>query len=173
MTYVVWGLIHGVVRSLEELFAKLRPKKKKKAKSTAAVILGRAKVLIVWTVSLVFFRAVSLADVGYIFRNMFKNVSLSRTIDELLHLTENGMASSGAFFLFFWGTIFLSYILVMRFDRRLYNLPKSARLSNNALTLYKTKTRWLFYWLMSIAVLMFYFISLTGGNKASFIYLGF
>ncbi len=173
MTYVVWGLIHGVVRVLEELIAKLKPKKKKKAKSKAEVLFGRVKVLVIWAVSLVFFRAASLSDAGYVLSNMFKSISVSQTIGEILHLTENDMASSGAFFLFFWGTIFLSYLLVALFDRRLYRAPKGADISNNALSLYSTKLRWLFYWFMSAAVLMFYFISLTGNNKASFIYLGF
>ena len=37
ITYVVWGLFHGIVRSLEELAARLRPKKKRKKKKTGIV----------------------------------------------------------------------------------------------------------------------------------------
>ena len=46
--------------------------------------------------------------------------------------------------------------------------------TNNPVSLYGKKTRWLLYWFMGITTLLFYFIALTSANSgASFIYFGF
>ena len=54
------------------------------------------------------------------------------------------------------------------------SLKQNSLLSNNPLALYTTKARWLLYWFMGIATVIFFIIARSGDNSsAQFIYLGY
>lgn len=63
-TFVVWGLIHGVVIAIERLFVQFGPSKMK-----FPTILATAYAYLVISLSWVFFRAANLSDAVYVLKN--------------------------------------------------------------------------------------------------------
>lgn len=175
-TFVLWGLLHGVVRVLEELTSRLIPKKKRKKKKTGVVLfLCRAKVFIIWVFAEILFRAETLSDVGYIFSNMFKELSFSTVIEQTLYLVSDNISNSTLYYALFFAIITVGFVLVWALDVKSYKqYSVDKTFDNNPLALYGKKSRWTFYWIMGLSVMLFYFINLTGANSSSgFIYLGF
>ena len=68
--YVVWGILHAVLRIAQELLGKLRRGREKKG-SAATDWAKRAGLYILWSLSFVFFRLVSVSDALYAIRRCF------------------------------------------------------------------------------------------------------
>ena len=69
LTFVVWGLLHGICQVLEIALGKLFPRKGQPGR--AALIFGRVRTLILVAVGWVFFRADSLGDALRVLRGLF------------------------------------------------------------------------------------------------------
>lgn len=74
LTYLVWGVIQGVLRILDEL---VFPRSRAVPKNRLAHLLRIALVLALWSLSLVFFRAPDLSNALQYLVRMFKAFSLS------------------------------------------------------------------------------------------------
>ncbi|MBE5807672.1 MAG: MBOAT family protein [Clostridiales bacterium] len=74
LTFVVWGLFHGLCQVLEILWGKLFPKKKKPARG--ARMLGRVRTLALVAVGWVFFRADTLGGAFAVLGGLFNRWAL-------------------------------------------------------------------------------------------------
>lgn len=176
-TFVVWGLLNGLFRLVEEALEARRPREKaRREPPLAARLARRGVVFLLFSLSLVFFRADSFSDAMYVFRAFFSWAPLGVVREQLWHLSSNGITTSNTYMAIFWGGLALSLAVAVWFDARLnrslLRAPKTP-LTNPVASFGRTG-RWLLYWFMGLSVLFFYFIGLTGqrGN-ASFIYYGF
>ncbi len=168
VNFLIWGLLQGILRIAEELWKR----KKREAKENGFFVrnLKRLGVFGTWAITLVFFRAETLADAGYVLRNLVTHLSPATTVTQILYLASNGIANTGTYYLFFFGTLGMALLLCAYFDWRTY--PQTV--SNNALAAVGRRKRWALYWVMGIAVMLFYFIALTGATGAlGIIYKGF
>ncbi|NLC79328.1 MAG: hypothetical protein GX683_06355, partial [Ruminococcaceae bacterium] len=149
--------------------------KREKTKNAFLIFLKRIKVYLLWAFSLIAFNVSTLSDAGYILSNMFKNLSVSSFVAQVKYLISVNVDPSTMFFLVFAASLFVGLIICYFFDKksfRLYSEDKS--FDNNPLALYKTKPRWLLYWLMGLLTAMFFLIANTGASVAAqFIYGGY
>ncbi len=179
VTFLLWGLVNGLVRAAEDAALRARKKrgaKRKKRREFGAVNnLKRAYVFCFWTLSLVLFRSPALADAGYVFKNMFASFDPAQFSQQLLHLAANGISSAKVYLALFLGTIALGLLLVAAFDVRVYRSSlKGNTLCMNPLGGYGTVPRWLLYWFMGLSTAMFFLISRSGfGTASQFLYGGF
>ena len=175
-TFLLWGLLNGLYRVGEEGLHKLLPPNKKKPQGRAKVFAKQLGVYLLFALSLVFFRAGSVADALYVFRNLFVRCPLSVASQQLWHLSCNGIATNAGYLVIFWGLLLLSLALVWHFDSRIHRsvLQKSRQPQYNPVGTYRRPVRWIFYWFMGLTSMLFYFIAQTSqSGSASFIYLGF
>ncbi len=176
LTFVVWGLLNGLGRVAEEGLHKLRRTGKKKKDGAALRWLKRAGVYLFFALTLVFFRAPDLAGAVGMLRAIAVPVSPSVVLEQLWHLSSNGISVSGIYMLLYWGVLALGLLLGFWMDSRVDRSlgKKGAAAVRNPIGLCGPKVRWLLYWFMGISAMLFYFIGLTGQRGASsFIYLGF
>ncbi|NLC78411.1 MAG: MBOAT family protein, partial [Ruminococcaceae bacterium] len=176
MTYVLWGLFHGAVRAVEELISRGIPKAKRKKKKAGVLLwFCRLKVFVIWTFSLIIFRAATISDVGYILANMFRGISLTNYVEFLGDAVAQNISSATLYYALFAFIILASLIIASALDAKSYRAyAENSGFDNNPLALYKAKPRWALYWVMGISTMFFYFITLTSANgNAGFIYLGF
>lgn len=69
LTYVVWGLLHGICQVLEIQFGKIFPRKARPSK--AMLVIGRIRTLVLVAAGWVFFRADTLGNALLVFRGLF------------------------------------------------------------------------------------------------------
>ncbi len=175
ITFVVWGLLNGLLRVAEEGLHKLRAPKKK-GQPKLLVLCKRVCVFLLFAVTLVFFRAPDLASAGYVFRSLPLIEPVSVVVAQLWHLASNGIAISGTYMMFFWGVLALGLVLGVLLDVKVDRAltTKGAQPLLNPVGTFGRKTRWAIYWFMGFSAMLFYFIGLTGQRGASsFIYIGF
>lgn len=72
-TYVVWGALHGVMQIIENLIFK-KPKLKKPPVHNARWVVSVIAVFCLCTAAWVFFRASTIQDAFYVFRNAFVGI---------------------------------------------------------------------------------------------------
>lgn len=73
-TFVLWGGLHGAAQVIENLSAKGGRKPEAESKRTAGWALRVCAVFLFVTSAWVFFRAQSIQDAAYVFRNMFSGL---------------------------------------------------------------------------------------------------
>ncbi len=176
VTYVVWGLLQGLLRVGEELVHRLLPKKKGAKPSGFVNALKRTGVYLSWVLCLVFFRSESLAQAGEVFASLLRFPEADITADVFMKATANGILSTVGQVAFVWAVIALGAALVVCFDiitdRSLAN-KKAANIINSLGELPKAG-RWAAYWFMAIFTVAFYMISQSGQSlSAAFIYFGY
>jgi D-alanyl-lipoteichoic acid acyltransferase DltB (MBOAT superfamily) len=76
-TYLVWGIIHGIVLSFESLTKKKRKKIKKKMNKKWYMNISVVLTFIYWTFSLIMFRATSLGQGAGFIKKLFSFESLT------------------------------------------------------------------------------------------------
>ncbi|MEG2676505.1 MAG: MBOAT family O-acyltransferase [Oscillospiraceae bacterium] len=175
LSFAVWGLLNGAYRVIEEMLHRIMPRKRR-AENRATIAAKRILVFLLFAISLVFFRAASIADAVYVFKNMFTAVPFSVIIEQIRHLSSNGISISGIYFMIFWGILMISLVLGFALDVRVNRslAAKGAKAITNPVGTYGKKLRWAIYWFMGISSMFFYFIGLTGQRgSGSFIYFGF
>lgn len=69
LTYVVWGLLHGLCQVLEIQFEKIFPRKAQPSK--AALVIGRIRTLVLVAVGWVFFRADTIKNALLVLKGLF------------------------------------------------------------------------------------------------------
>ena len=179
VTYLVWGLVNGVARSIEELLERYRKRHRRKTgKRREPTVLGAAAghvwVYLYWAATHVFFRAATMSDALYIFRSSFTDWSPSVTLRQIAFLATNGISASGYYNLIFWGGLMFGVVAVFLMDRSIYLRSRSGVTCVNPLSLLPKIPRWLAYWSMGLLTAAFYLISLTGTSSAGqFIYFNY
>lgn len=168
-SFLLWGLFHGLFRMGEELWSVRRPKKEK-ADGFVLRNLKRAAVYVLWAFSFITFKAVRFPQLRYVITHLFAPSSLTDTVAQILKITENGLSDTGLYYLIFFGGIAIGALITVLFDARMDRDPALA----NPLANYKTKQRWLLYWVMGLLTAAFYLIALSSASGApSFIYENF
>ena len=173
--YIVWGLWLAFFRIIEELVTKARGLKKTKYKTKAGRIFGRLYTDIVVVVGWIFFRLSDFSKVKYVFYNLFKKAPVLDTLRAVEEAVMVDGVSRGGYMTLFYGVMILSLGVALMLSLKMYrSLKQNSLLSNNPLALYTTKARWLLYWFMGIATVIFFIIARSGDNSsAQFIYLGY
>jgi Predicted membrane protein involved in D-alanine export len=173
INFVIWGAFNGLLRIGEELVhKKMGPQKNRDGTALGFVVrwLKRIGVVSMWTFSLIFFRSNSFSDAIYIITNIPRAVPLGPAAEQLLDIIANGVGDTGIYYLMFFVVLLFALVMASIFDRRIY----CNQTSFNPLCSYKKKTRWLLYWLFGFAVVIFYFLALTGESGVqSFAYENF
>ncbi|MEA5051671.1 MAG: MBOAT family O-acyltransferase, partial [Oscillospiraceae bacterium] len=179
LTFLVWGLVNGAARALEDAAQRRRKqagrKKKKYPEFGLVNALKRVWVFVFWALSLVFFRSATLADALYIFKNMPTADGAAALVPQLLHMCTNGISSSKLYLLLFIVCIAGGIVLMTAFDAEIYRSSlKGQTLCMNPLGRRRTVPRWLLYWFMGLSTAMFFLIGQSGfGTASQFIYGGF
>ncbi|MEA4911924.1 MAG: MBOAT family O-acyltransferase, partial [Oscillospiraceae bacterium] len=167
-TFVVWGLWLGVWRVVEELARRAFNVGKAGYARRGARALSHVFTLAVVSVGWIFFRSASLAGAGYVLKNIFCFGGAAGYLPQLLSIAENGVADSGVYYLFYFGSLAFGLWLLFNFDR------KTARGEANPLASYKSGARWALYHVLSLLTILFYFLTATGAaGPQSFLYNGF
>ncbi len=175
LNFLVWGALQGLFRIGEELLHRWRKKEKKLQNKTLSGLRTVAKISFVnllWMLSLVFFRANDINSALMLFKNLFNFETVSATITNFLVFSQNGVGNSGTYYLLFFGTLVLSFILWVYFELKTHHLFKQNRPLNPVCDI-KQPLRLLTYWFMTIAIAMFHLISISGNTAMSFIYMGY
>lgn len=169
VSFVLWGACHGLFRIGEEFWRRFGPKAKR-PDGVLGRTLKRATVYTVWAGFFIAFNAQTLPQLRYVLGNMFRNWSLSTLVAQILYLASANVANTPTYYLLFFGGLLAGIFILALFDRR---MDKAAGLYN-PLSTYKTRTRWLLYWVMGLLTALFYLIVLTATNGSpSFIYENF
>ncbi len=171
VTYVVWGLLHGLARVIEELMAKRRIGREKRADGVAAVWLKRCGVFLFFAFTLIFFRSADFAQAGYILRNLFVPMPFDAIRTAFAAMAVEGVGASLLYQLFFWIVLLAGMLLITRWDARLSDslAVKGRSPLLNPLCRYTRGKRWTLYWFMGLTTTAFYMIS-TASETVSFIY---
>ncbi len=177
LTYVIWGLLNGAARVIEELLAKRAKKlgKRKKKKESAPVVwLKRCGVFLFFAFTLIFFRSPSLAHAGYVLRNLFSWMPVKDILFYFAAMTDEGMIDGAIYYGFFWLSILIGLVLTARWDSRLSDsLSKKGQSPLlNPLAGYALRRRWVLYWFMGLTATAFYMIT-SVTTTVSFIYAGY
>jgi Predicted membrane protein involved in D-alanine export len=173
INFFIWGALHGIFRALEELLNRAK-KKKKKSGGFLVRNLKRLGVFGISVLTHIFFRARTLADIGYFFSNLFVSETWKYMRDQLFSLGLNGMKSTNLYFLMLFGTLFVGLVVTVCLDVSIDRSLKNRALCLNPLQKLGPKKRWAAYWLMALLTVMYYLISITGTSGAGqFIYAGY
>lgn len=166
ISYLLWGLFHGLFRIGEELWRKYAPAPKKPdgfVKRNAK----RAAMYVLWAFSFITFKAERWPQLRYVFTNMFSGLSLQILKTQILEIITENIGETTTYYLIFFGGLLTGMLILALFDRRMY---QNAGLYN-PLSTYKTKTRWLLYWVMGLLTALFYLLVLTAASGSpSFLY---
>ena len=169
LNYAIWGLLFGFVRLAE------RALQKRGALNTDRLpLFHSAGVFTVWTLSMIFFRLTSLADVKLLAASICRPVSVSSFIPDLLNTAANDVAYSGTYFLIYFGCIAMGMLLQLWFDLKLDRSlrTKGAAPCTDVLATFSPRLRWALYWLMGFITAAMYLITQTSASP-SFIYAGY
>ena len=117
-TFVVWGLLHGIYRVIEERINSYRKKHKiKKKKDIPHTLLGVVSVYLLATIANVLFRAPSIGDALAYFGSVAANGRFTSAVDEMYALTIG--YETGSLLLFskiMFGLLVVSIIYIIAVD---------------------------------------------------------
>lgn len=146
LTFVFWGLLHGVYQVVYRLYRKCCSFRLPKI---IGVMITFTAVSCAW----VFFRADSISQALYMFRHMFYNTDLMLTYHKL------GMVKKDFFMLIFAGLTLLGFDIANRKTDVLRQLDRLA-----------APVRWGLYFLFTVVILSFH---IHNGTSQEFIYFRF
>lgn len=165
-SYILWGLFHGLFRIGEELWGKYGPKRDK-PDGFILRNLKRVVIYVLWALSFITFKAETFGQLKYVFTHMFRGLSLRSLKEQVLYLVSVNVASTPTYYLLFFGGLLAGIFVTAVLDRRMYQNDGLY----NPLSTYRTKPRWLIYWIMGLLTAMFYLIILTAtSGSPSFLY---
>ncbi|MEG2524850.1 MAG: hypothetical protein RSB03_04595, partial [Oscillospiraceae bacterium] len=123
----------------------------------------------------VFFRANSLPDALYVFKNMLNSVSFSGALEQITYLASQNVANATVFYLLFFGLILMGLVICAIFDAKLARRTREGDSDGyNPLYDFGKITKWTLCISLALAVMCFFIISASrGALSASFIYGNF
>lgn len=151
ITFIIWGVVHGLLRIIEELFISKNNESKVKA------IIGKIYTYVIVTMVWVLFRADSIHSAVYVYSNMFKNIAFNQSIWWDVHvLIQNALFDSNFLVITYVGWTLISVLYLMNNDLK------------------NRKKRSMEYYVMTIAI-VFWYILQNGvwGQTGNFIYFNF
>ncbi|MEG1808523.1 MAG: MBOAT family O-acyltransferase [Oscillospiraceae bacterium] len=174
VTFLVWGAWHGVLRICDELLTHAfgeRFAKPRGALRVARIVISDILVALGW----VFFRANSLPDALYVFKNMLNSVSFSGALEQITYLASQNVANATVFYLLFFGLILMGLVICAIFDAKLARRTREGDSDGyNPLYDFGKITKWTLCISLALAVMCFFIISASrGALSASFIYGNF
>lgn len=180
INFLIWGLLHGLLRVGEELINRGK-KKEKRSDNRFMRTLKRCGVFLGATVTLVFFRANSLSDAIYFFGNLWAKGSWTSIGKQLLAAADpSGFTNSDFLFIrqfyniTFFAWLAIGLIAVICIDISIDRSMRKKRLNFNPVGTLSKRKRWAVYWLFAIGTAVFYLLVQTLlGGAGQFIYKGF
>ncbi|MEG2676504.1 MAG: MBOAT family O-acyltransferase [Oscillospiraceae bacterium] len=176
ITFVVWGLVHAAARVSEELLSKISRSEAPKKKNPLLTAVKRIAVFVFASLAFVLFRADTLGDAIYVYSGILRGGDTAAQLARVWNTASPGITLGATYTFLFFAILTISTILVFAFDAMLARSISNGQAPiYNPLTCCKsTVTRWILYWYMGFASMLFYFICLTASRgAASFIYFGF
>ena len=169
-TFLVWGLLTALFRVMDELFSQRNGSDT--GSSGVRSLLRRVRVFIVFSAIFVFFRADTLNSAVYFFGNIFRELSVLTTAEQMRWLSTADIANGAFYSVLYWGGILFGLILTIWSDVFVYKRPDN---TDSMMSEVKSPAlRMILYWVSGIIVMMFYFIQYTKtSGSVSFIYSGF
>ncbi len=162
-TFVCWGLWHGLFLCFETLWGKradaLQQRLGHSGRGAALCVLRTLYTLAAAMTGWIFFRANSLADVGYIFANLFRGLNPLRLAEYAAPAGMGGAQLAAAALLI--GALAL-WDGISRYRRPALSLLCEA----------KPAARYLFYWALGVSILLALMLR-PFGAAADFIYFQF
>ena len=176
--YIIWGALQGIYRIAEEISVKKKKRRKLKDMSKAQVVLARAKVFFLWSVSLVFFRTAAPGDAFAVFRSLFTaDWSPAATFRRFMNAAAAGIPNAGlSHQIIFWGLLAVDMWLLYTLDKKINGSLRGKKMDSvrDPLLSVAQRKRWVIYYVFEISVVLFYIITMTAANgSASFIYFGY
>ncbi len=159
LTFVVWGLLNGVLNILSKLKDDILYKNKEKKKDTKFVsFLKIVSTFILIDITWIFFRANTLSDAFYILSNIFADFSLwftsgyfERTLSSIAFYENNGVAI----------VLSIVFLLIIEMYEGKGNFLN--KINNSHFIV-----RWIFYYIILILILFFGYF-----GQSQFIYFQF
>ena len=159
-TFIIWGIIHGVYRIIEDVLPKFNN----------YIIIKRFFTYILVIIAWIFFRANSVSDAIYIFSNMFNNFNIRYLLNSVSDIIYTSMFNSYTLKIFIIITLLVSISILSMEDYIMYKY--NINISDYYLRI--NKFRYLLYFVQVVFVI-FTFLSLnaTYGQTGQFIYFQF
>ena len=157
--FIVWGLLHGIFRCLEEVAHKIKKPSKSKNKTVSFLINipKRFMVFILSAFAHIFFRASSVSDAFEVIKNLFGFGNGYGTLYELktsVYAVFNSITAGGDRFVnYILLALLASFVMVALLDIVIYNAPKGRLQPCNPLMHIKFFPRWICYFAMISAIL--------------------
>ena len=167
--YIVWGLMHGLLRIAEENIPALRIKPES---GKLRVFLGRCWIYLFWCLSVTVFAAGTGEGALRMLKNCFKPFVLYDFRGQLLHAAFGGSYGGILFRVIFFGTIALGVLFMHLLDRRIHRSVLANNPSMNPIANLPKGARWALYIFMELAVVIFWLYTTSTGS-VQFIYFGY
>ena len=174
LTNLIWGVVIVASRFIERFFNKnsrgLTREEAFKPKSW----IKRVLVYIWWTMTLFPFRMETVADMKQFIHLLTQKQNLSTFALEFLNLAAAGVSDTGTYYLIYFGSLAVSFLIAVWIDFVLYRstTEKGTDPVTDPFETVPLKLRWVLYWIMGLAIAAMYIIIQTGGGP-SFIYQGY
>lgn len=174
-TYIVWGLLHGIFRVIQEIIRKYIKNKNYNNKYINYIING-IKIVITYCLvcfAWIFFRASSLTSAILIIKNLFVNISVNSFIYDINSIISTVSLGTVTFsnFIIYLITIIVVMFIIFSIYRR-YKLNDNY-LSNIFIKMPVYLRRTVYYLLAMIVIILFLIQNGTVGQTSQFIYFQF
>lgn len=159
-TFVIWGLLHGVYRVLEEIF------ENKKINNSVKRIFVFACVSIAW----IFFRAENLNHAYSIIKALGNNWSVVQLVNDFKFILNNATFASVIWCYFYLITVSAALYIVLKID---FTCVKN-NIKNSIVILEKWKNKKLLVYYMGMTIIFYYILGNGIFSQAGqFIYFNF
>lgn len=176
-TYIIWGALNGIFRIGQELIRKyckpleFNDKALNKIKKCIKIVITFILICFTW----IFFRVNTLSDAIYILNNMFKNISISKFIQNCYTIVNENLVSVSTMRYFYFGIIIISIIVLFIMDiKRCKKMNNQKTIEDIAFTKTNRIIRWIMYIIFTITIIWMFIIQ-NGifGQTGQFIYFQF
>ncbi len=159
-TFIIWGIIHGFYRIIEDVLPKFNN----------YIIIKRFFTYILVIIAWIFFRANSVSDAIYIFSNMFNNFNIRYLLNSVSDIIYTSMFNSYTLKIFIIITLLVSISILSMEDYIMYKY--NINISDYYLRI--NKFRYLLYFVQVVFVIfIFLLLNATYGQTGQFIYFQF
>jgi len=172
--FVIWGVINGAYRIIEELMHRIKKPKKLKNKTLETIrhIVKSVFIYCIWCFSLIFFCTSSISDAVYFVKNQFTELSLTTLETDIEAMCSILLPyKSGLFAKVYFAVIAVCIASVLFYEILAEILsPQKGAYPRDIMF---RRCRWIKYYIMIALIISFYLMVVGNTMPVSFVYGGF